>query len=56
VSYDTWLFEPYERYYNEMEEKQNREEELLGHIEDMESEEEIEAFLATIGEEDPRRG
>jgi uncharacterized membrane protein len=44
-SYDAWLFEPYEKYYNECEEEQRREEEILGELEDITDPKEKEEYL-----------
>ena len=45
MNYDNWLFEPYERYYNECEREQKREEEILGVLEDISEPKDKEEYL-----------
>jgi uncharacterized membrane protein len=55
-SYDTWLFEPYEKYYNECEEEQRKEEEILGNLEDISEPKDKEEYLRwECGIEDEER-
>jgi len=56
-SYDTWLFEPYEKYYNECEKREREEDKILGYLEDisvLKTEEEIEEYLRCKEIDDPR--
>ena len=57
MNYDTWLFEPYEKYYNECEEHERKEDKIIGHLDDisvLKTEEEIEDYLRYHDIDDPR--
>ena len=57
MSYDAWLFEPYEKYYNECEKHERKEDKIIGHLDDisvLKTEEEIEAYLRYHEIDDPR--
>lgn len=56
MSYDTWLFEPYEKYYNECEKHEREEEEILGNLEDISEPKDKEEYLRwECGIEDEER-
>jgi len=45
MNYDTWLFEPYEKYYNECEKREREEDKILGELEDITGPKEKEEYL-----------